>query len=126
LFWKKKSERPYVRLGGDDRRNAVRINPDDNLSIEIEGQSFQVMDISAGGVSFAAEGIESGSQLSTQLLLRLYQQKVEVRIEVLFQDNQGICHCRFVELSPETSEILHHYILDLQKHAIRNQRIAEV
>ena len=127
MFWKnKKSERPYLRLKTEDRRSAVRVNPCNQLSMEVEGRVVPVMDISAGGIAFSMDGTVPNDQVSASLNLAMFNRTVDVTIKVVSVENKDICHGYFLSLTAEEQEILHCYILEIQKQAIRSHKHHEV
>lgn len=124
MFSKKESEKPYVRLPNDDRRQAVRVTPYDEVMIGIAGQQAAIHDISAGGLSFVMAGLQEGRNYDCVLVLNGHTAPLDLGLQVIRIDAEGICSCRFLKLPRAQEELLHRYVLEVQKRKIRAQRAA--
>lgn len=126
MFWKKKkTDNITIQLDDDDRRTSVRIEPLDTLMLQTREQQFEVLDISASGLSFKSAIFEQSERLDITLLLPTISQSssdttVPMRgtIEILHIRNT-ICHCQFLPLVAEAREQLEQFILAEQKRLIR-------
>ena len=94
-----------------ERRTTPRYPVDIGLFASIDGQTVRLHNISEQGVAIQAKGLDAGS---VHLLeINLDRQHVSVSIEVLACSNPDLLHARFVELNPETRDLVEHYIRDL-------------
>lgn len=124
MFWKKKDDDVIdFTFETDNKRQAFRVIPPDDFTPIIttadeKKQTLPVHDISAGGFSFEAEGVEGFKVGETyQILLHLpeEQRPMPVGFELLSFDAENICHCRFLDLSEKNSGKIYLYVLTVQK-----------
>lgn len=47
---------------------------------------------------------------------------VSGRIEIIGIDGQGVCHCRFLDLTNDLINAIHRYVLAVQKQVVRMRR----
>ncbi len=125
MFWKKK---PSIDLSLEtrhqDHRSAYRIAcaEDDPVIVSIDGKSYQAVNISGSGIAFRAPGFGAGQSKRAMVRLSSQQRVFPVVLEVV-ATQQDLCRCRFREIHEDAENLLHSYILDLQKAKIRqNQR----
>lgn len=97
-------------------------DPDDPIILQIEGRLSRVIDISANGFSLPGEIVAPGRRYPFSLDLPTAQVPISGYVDVLPHTDAGETECRFVNLSPEDIEVVHHYVLIRQKIAIRSLR----
>jgi hypothetical protein len=121
LFWKKKKT---TNLGldseNDDRRQAFRIvpNAEKPILITIKGHAYKAVNISGTGVCIRAYNLPVGTV--TSAIIRLPNENVisSMTLEVMMKKG-SFCRCRFKQVDRQAEDLLHAYILDLQKVKIR-------
>ncbi len=128
MFWKNK---PKIDLEEDprhaDNRDAFRISPDKNrpLIITIDGSPYAALNISGTGVCFRSDSFSAGSRIGAMVCLPSVtseDQVFPVKLDVVSSEN-GLCRCRFVEIHIDAQNLLHSYILGLQKKNIRRNQM---
>lgn len=97
-------------------------DPDDPIILQIEGRLSRVLDISANGFSMPEQIVEPGRRYPFSLDLPTAQVPVSGYVDVLPFEEHGQIECRFVNLTLEEIESVHHYVLIRQKVAIRSLR----
>ena len=121
MFWKKK-ERIEVKLDSrhSDNRAAYRIAPDEELPVilKIGGEEFKAQNISGTGVAFRCERLEQGSRSAAMVRVPTDTRIFPVVIEVVAKQDD-LCRCRFKDINEQAENLLHAYILELQKRKIR-------
>ncbi len=131
MFWKKqkKNKKLLLDFQSSNQRNAFRYRHGEKKRPEIVflGKKSQLLDISASGVSFKAEDCIAGDIDDVQLDLNDSETRkfpvLSLKIKVLSKDNKtGICHCCFKHNTEEQKELIHQYILDKQKAAIKKRK----
>jgi len=130
LFWKKKnSDDVSIQLDDDDRRASVRIQPIDKIVIQYEGQQFEVLDISATGLSFKSDTLKNCENLNITLFLPTLPGltsntiiTINCTIQILRTSNT-IFHCQFAPLASKAQEQLDLFILTEQKRQIREKAL---
>ncbi len=131
MFWKKQTENEklFLDFQSSNQRNAFRYKHGEKNGPEIvfPGKKLQLLDISASGVSFKAENFFAGTIEDVQLDLNDSEtQKMPVlslKIKILSKDNEtGVCHCCFENITEEQEELIHQYVLNKQKAAIKKKK----
>jgi hypothetical protein len=121
LFWKKKKTYD-VELDdrNDDHRSAYRIAPDRArpIIITIMGSSFHALNISGNGVCFRSHNFPEGSVIAAMIKLPSENRIFPVTLRIVSKHND-LCRCRFEKIHAESENLLHAYILGLQKNKIR-------
>ena len=121
MFWKKK-EKIDVQLDPrhSDNRAAYRIAPDDErpVVLSIDDENFNALNISGNGVAFRNDGFEVGKRCTAMVRLPSETRVFRVVLEVVAKQGD-LCRCRFRDIHEEAENLLHSYILDLQKLKIR-------
>ncbi len=125
MFWKKK---PSIDLSLEsrhqDHRSAYRIacDEDEPVIVSIDGKSHRAVNISGSGIAFRAPGFGAGQRMRAMIRLSSQERVFPVVLEVV-ATQRDLCRCRFQEIHEDAENLLHSYILDLQKAKIRqNQR----
>lgn len=130
MFWKKtKSEAPEVgvaeSVAASERRDAYRIpvSRDISLQVTVDGVDCRVTNISAGGLALLAPQLLPGQEYSLRLPLPDGSPVIHTRVTVIDRSSRGICRCGFVQLSIPSRDAIHRFILEQEKHRIRNTRV---
>ena len=121
MFWKKKTT---IDVALDSRHNdnraAYRIAPDSErpVIISINGENFSALNISGSGVAFRAEQFDVGKRSAAMVRLPGESKVFPVVLEIVAKQ-EDLCRCCFRDIHPEAENLLHAYILELQKSKIR-------
>lgn len=133
MFWKKKtSDHITVQLDDDDRRASVRIQPMDKVVIQYQQQQFEVLDISATGLSFKSETPEDYDCLDITLHLPALSHLAAseavaiVCVIKILHSCKNTFHCQFIPLPADAQEQLDQFILSEQKRQIRERAMLTV
>lgn len=121
MFWKKKKTANLGLDGeGDDHRQAFRIVPDaaKPILITIKGHVFKAVNISGTGVCIRTLNLPLGTVAPATVRLPSEDIIFPVTLEVMMKQDD-FCRCRFNQIHHEAENLLHAYILDLQKVKIR-------
>ncbi|MEM7562314.1 MAG: PilZ domain-containing protein [Pseudomonadota bacterium] len=124
MFWKKKKTVDLaLESHFDDNRAAFRIAPDrDNpVLVTIMGNHFKAMNISGQGVAFRAHNFAEGTRAHATIRLPSEDKIFPVVLQVVSKQ-RDLCRCRFTEIHEDAENLLHSYILDLQKRKIRHNQ----
>ena len=120
MFWKKKKIID-VELPDDypDGRNAFRIAPDRShpIILSLQGNNFHALNISSGGVCLRSHGFAFGQEIVGTISLPSEDKIFTVSLQVVSKQ-KDMCRCKFTKIHPDAEELLHHYILELQKKYI--------
>jgi len=123
LFWKKK-ETIEVKLDPrhSDNRAAYRIAPDGErpVILTIDGEDFRALNISGSGVAFRSQRFEVGNRSTAMVRLPTDSRVFPVVLEVVAKQ-EDLCRCCFRDIHQEGENLLHSYILELQKLKIRQK-----
>ena len=121
MFWKKKET---IELELDSRHNdnraAYRIAPDGErpVIISIDGEDFKALNISGSGVAFRSNRFDVGKRCTAMVRLPSETSVFPVVLEVVAKQ-KDLCRCCFRDIHEDTENLLHTYILELQKLKIR-------
>lgn len=121
MFWKKKKTIDVaLDARHSDNRAAYRIAPDSDrpVIISINDESYNALNISGTGIAFRSEKFEVGSRTSAMIRLPTEERVFPVVLEVVAKQ-KDLCRCSFREIHQEAENLLHSYILELQKWKIR-------
>lgn len=121
MFWKKKKKIDIdIDAKFKDGRGAYRIAPDKSrpIILAISGVSYQALNVSGTGVCFRSKDLLVGTQCTAMVRLPSEDLVFQVKLEVVANQN-GLCRCSFVNIHEEAENLLHSYILNLQKEKIR-------
>ena len=121
MFWKKKKTID-VTLDSrhSDHRSAFRVVPDSNkpLTISIMSNNFNVLNFSGNGIAFRSDNFQQGSRMQAMIRLPSEDRIFPVKLEVVSKQGD-LCRCSFTEIHEDAENLLHSYILELQKRKIR-------
>ena len=130
MFWKKK-KKSNEDVGGhlfqyesSCRRKNVRVFTQSGrpVYLKISDQTAPMVNISAGGLACRCTNAPPGEIVPVELQFPESEQKIRARAEVLSVDNQGICHCKFIDLPPEATDAIHLFVLGVQKAELRRKK----
>jgi hypothetical protein len=123
LFWKKKKpEIEFIHHNSDELRNAFRyrFKKGRGLTIRFKGKEVAILDISAGGLSFENQGFQPFDVDTIQLTLDIPNfignPLFSVGLRILTIDENHLCRCIFEQCSLEQYELIHKYVLEMQKN----------
>jgi len=122
LFWKKKNKQEKKLTAPEEARQAYRIAPDPEnpLFLNLEGNSLEIVEVSSGGLAFKNHGLKAGSVYMIDFVLPTGG-AINTKIKILRIDDEDICRCNFINLSVESEDSLHRYVLVRQKEDLRSQ-----
>ncbi|MDY0220785.1 MAG: PilZ domain-containing protein [Desulfobacterium sp.] len=127
MFWKKKQSRTdtLIHDTGDkesqDQRDAFRytFTSSHTLGMRFCNKDVELIDISAGGLSFKDNGFNQGDRDRVSLLLwdggLPFEYLLSIEILILSIDGSKICHCRFEDPEKDQTEAIHRFLLIKQK-----------
>jgi len=124
LFWKKNKKVDLkVDSKFDDNRSAFRITPDKTkpIILTIQGSSYHALNISGTGVCIRTRNFPVGSKFTAMVRLPSKDRIFPVELEVVMMQ-RDLCRCSFVNIHHEAENLLHSYILELQKNKIRQNQ----
>jgi hypothetical protein len=124
LFWKKKKKVEFeLDPQHDDSRSAYRMAPDRSkpVLVSIKGSSFNALNISGSGIAFRSHNFPEGTQTHATIRLPSEDRIFSVKLEIVSK-HQDLCRCRFLEIHQQAEDLLHSYILELQKKKIRQNK----
>jgi hypothetical protein len=134
LFWKKKQPRneTFIHDNGKNeiqsRRGFFRykFSGSHNLEIRFLNKDVELVDMSAGGLSFRDNGFAKGDRDKISLPLRDKDRPFEyllyIEIEILSIDAEEICHCTFENPEKEQTEAIHRFLLIKQKKDLQAEK----
>ncbi len=124
MFWKKKKKIFELGIEGDDKdhRTAFRLKPDVKhpVTLNVSGNSYPLQDISGTGCSFQSQSFRDGARGPGTISIPSEDVIFPVTIRVV-GTVRGICHCEFSKISEKAEDVIHAYILEMQKERIRNK-----
>lgn len=129
MFWKKRKKENTDPFGLEfelDRRLFYRVQPADDRPVYFEegGRQYRVVDISAGGLSFAA-GRNTTGRLRGVIRLPDNLEPVPVIFQAVDCSPAGVCRGEIAKVRPRDRERLHYYVLKRQKDQLSQHREPE-
>ncbi len=135
MFWKKVkpgSEQLFNpdTLDTHDRQNLREtfryvFEEHERITVRFLGKTVPIVDISAGGMAFINKGFSQYDADHIQLDLNipgfLKSNIFSARVRILFISRIQVCHCIFENCTIEQYEMLHKYVLELQKKRLSNR-----
>ena len=124
MFWKnKKNSDLQLESQFSDLRDAFRIAPDaaKPVIVTITGDSFSALNISGTGICFRSHKFSIGTIIAATVRLPSEDRIFPVTLEVMAKQND-MCRCCFRKIHQEAEDLLHAYILELQKAKIRKNQ----
>jgi PilZ domain len=129
LFWKKMKQITDTQdpMEADEQREAYRFifKGEFRLPMNFKQKPVQVINISAGGMAFKNEGFKQYDADQITLVFDLPHHRQETvfsaQLRILDISDQGICHCIFENCTIQEYEIIHKYVLEMQKKELSAQ-----
>lgn len=130
MFWKKQQKNNEIIIDNNssNQRDAFRYQSENSNSIELKfmGKKVNLLDISAGGVSFQNADFSVNESDLVDLDLNFPGMKrvpvLSFEIKIISIDKKNICHSIFEKISIDEEEILHEYILKQQKKKLKEMK----
>lgn len=101
-------------------------DPDDPVILQLDGKLTRVLDVSASCFFSPLDSVQSGRRYAFSLDLPTGGHPIRGYVDALPEPVDGLLHCRFVDLSNEDLDALHHYVLVRQKEVIRTMRAGKL
>lgn len=123
MFWKKK--KPVTDVINDkssDQRESYRYHfkKGQGFQIEFKKKKVWVLNISAGGMAFSNKGFQQFDFDFIKFSLDIPNFKGDptffAGLRILKIDQNKLCHCIFEQCSLEQHELIHKYVLEMQKN----------
>ncbi len=104
-----------------EQRDAFRyvFVPEKRLPMQFKGKSVEIMDISAGGLAFENKGFCQYDSDEISLVLKMPNFKgnpvFRARTRILHISSNHFCHCIFENCTVDEYEVVHKFVLEMQK-----------
>ncbi len=104
----------------DNNREAFRVEPDpiQPVVVSIDRHRYNAVNISSGGVAFHVSEFAYAKPICAQIKLPDNAEVLLVELE-LVSVHGGLCRCLFKEINEAAENLLHSYVLEVQKRNIR-------
>ena len=126
MFWKKKtSDKDLFEYESSNKRANFRLESEDlgPALATYKSRPAEIIDISAGGISFKCAAGYKGETGFLQLKLPgKVTESISLPTEVVRITDGVICHCKFLGIKSEAEEKIHQYVLFRQIAAKKEQR----
>ena len=123
MFWKKKKPvTDTIIYESDDKRQAYRyeFKPEQQLEVEFKGRTVRVINISAGGMAFKNNGFQQfdADFIKFDLDIPNFSGNTTffAGLRILKISENDTCHCIFEQCSLDQHELIHKYVLEMQKN----------
>ncbi len=123
MFWKKKKPvTDTIIYESGDKRQAYRyeFKPEQQLEVEFKGRTVRVINISAGGMAFKNNGFQQfdADFIKFDLDIPNFSGNTTffAGLRILKISENDTCHCIFEQCSLDQHELIHKYVLEMQKH----------
>ncbi len=123
MFWKKKkSETDIISYESDNRRESFRYHFRNckGFQIDFKEKKVWVLNIGAGGMAFPNKGFDKLDVDFVRFTLDIPNfngdSAFSAKIRILTIDKNNICHSIFEECPLEHYELIHKYVLEMQKN----------
>ncbi len=123
MFWKKKtSASDILDHPSEEKRQSFRYEFENQAGfvIRFKQTDIRVLNISAGGIAFENMGFSQFDFDFIKFELNIPDFKGDptffAGLRILKIDKENICHCIFEQCSLEQHELIHKYVLEMQKH----------
>lgn len=129
MFWKKKKiiDACVEETSYEDQRSAFRyvFKKGRQLSMTFKNNTVQILDLSAGGMAFTNMEFEKYDldRVSLKLDIPNYFKDpiLTADVRILSITKSNICHCIFENCTLEEYEMIHKYVLEMQKQDMTYQ-----
>ena len=121
MFWKKKKTTElHFESDAGEHRDAFRVIPDSGrpIIIAIGGNQHRVVNISGTGACVRSSIYPIGFKSSATVKLPSEDKIFTVKIDVVARQGD-LCRMSFSNIHQDAEDLLHHYVLDVQKKKIR-------
>lgn len=122
MFWKKKTTTEYIEpMSTENQRESFRyaFTKHRSLSMVFKQKTVTILNISAGGMAFTNNGFKQyeADQIALFLDIPNFRGDPEfpALVRILNITPNGVCHCIFENLTIKEYEIIHKYVLEMQK-----------
>ncbi len=130
MFWKKKKPPFSILNPGEtaEKRQSFRytFREGHGLSMTFSGTKVRLLDLSAGGMSFENHDFSVGVQDMVSLDLEIpcmeFHERICASMTIARIDENGICYACFENPDQNTTELIHRFILEIQKADLRSSR----
>ena len=130
MFWKKKKRTDPLFLMNetDDLRQTFRyvFKKDERPVITFLGETVTVIDLSAGGLAFINKGFKQYGLDRVRLDLTMpnfiKETRFTAQLRILHISENNICHCIFENCTVDDYELVHKFVLEMQKKDIQIDR----
>ncbi len=123
MFWKKKKkETDSISYDSANKRTAYRYDfkKGQELQVEFKEKEVLICNISAGGIAFENNGFKPFDFGFIKFCLDIPNFNGDSNffagLRILKISENNICHCLFEQCSLEQHELLHKYVLEMQKN----------
>ena len=128
MFWKKKTEPDTaVELAeGSDQRTAFRyvFGANDYLTMTFKGREVRIRDISAGGLAFENKGFSKYDvdRVALRLDMPNFPKEPILSAQVrILHVSSTLCHSIFENCTVDEYEMVHKYVLEMQKKGLHRR-----
>ncbi|NOX33959.1 MAG: PilZ domain-containing protein [Deltaproteobacteria bacterium] len=125
MFWKKKKPASdEISLDSKNQRKTFRYHfkEGQGFTIQFKGEKLLILNISAGGMAFYNKGFNQFDYDFINFTLDIPNfngnSTFYAGLRILKIDNNDICHCIFEQCPLEQHELIHKYVLEMQKDDI--------
>lgn len=122
MFLRKKKKLDIEISGNSkDNRSAFRIKPDPTrpIILNLAGNSYHVVNISGTGCCFRSHNFPQGYQAAGTLRIPSDDIIFPVNVSVVSKQ-RDLCRCHFTKIDSKAEDVIHAYVLEVQKKSIRN------
>ncbi len=122
MIFNNKKKDDMISYESYNRRGSFRIDLSDAEPVlaRIKDKEVKLINIGALGVSFNNLGLKKGETFSTHFNLPRLNIQIDVVLEIIKID-KNICRCKFIEISDDSIESIHKYMLLIQKESIKKK-----
>lgn len=134
MFSKKKKAKDLDMILVDDvdqdrheQRDAFRyvFESEERLSISFKGKMVEIFNISAGGLAFKNQGFDRYESDTVSLALDIPNfignPVFSAQARILHISSNHLCHCIFENCTVDDYEIIHKYVLEMQKQKLNSR-----
>ncbi len=126
MFWRRKKKSSEIcSIETKDRRESFRVSPlkDEPVKSSVGNQDVQIIDIGAKGISFKCHNQKPGDIININFDLPGQDKTVITKLKIILIDKENVCHGCFPEISEESVEMIHKYMLEVQKKEIKRRKL---
>jgi len=107
----------------NEARKAFRVTPSPNapLKATLNETSIEILNISSVGLCCKKNDLEVGKIYPAEIVLPSESKTISVSAEILENNEDNNCRCRFLDLSLDFENLIHLYVLNRQKEVQENK-----